>query len=65
MAESEGHFGGAFLVVEGLSSSLVSRTYCYGIDAVDIAVGCTRVVVATAIPRSKHIDATLGVPALR
>lgn len=51
-----GNLACAVLIIKSLSSSLVCRTHCQGIDTVDIAISSTRVPIRASITTCKSVD---------
>ena len=64
MAEGDGHFGRASLVIVCWSAFLVSRSNSNGIDAIDIAISCAGVKVPASIPRCPYIYTPFIIPSL-
>ena len=64
MAESDCNFGRTVFIIVSLLSILVSRSYCNGVDTVDIAVGCTGVVIVSPVPRRPDVDVSVPIPTL-
>ena len=64
MTECDGHFGSTALVVGGLLAVLTGRTHGNGVDAGHVAIGCTRIVRVTSVPRCPNVNGTFTVSTL-
>ena len=64
VAESGSHFCSTVFIIVGLSSLLVGRTHTDGVDAGDIAIGSTGIIIEPTVSCCPYINGPRSIATL-